>query len=101
MYYPCQCEPSTVGFFGTVGRNPLMSPGVATFDASLSKNIPIMEQTHFQFCAEVFNLFNHAHFSIPDTIPFDNQGFRAPRHLGLRRPPVLLGSFNLCLKFFF
>ncbi len=55
------------GFFGTVGRNTLTSPGLATFDFSLFKNIPVSETTQFQFRAEFFNIFNRANFGVPDT----------------------------------
>ena len=46
------------GFFGNVGRNTLTSPGLATFDLSIFKNINVSENTRFQFRAEFFNIFN-------------------------------------------
>ena len=53
------------GFFGTSGRNTLTSPGLATFDFSLFKNINLTENTRFQFRAEFFNLFNRSNFGVP------------------------------------
>ncbi|MCZ6490814.1 MAG: hypothetical protein O7A06_09825, partial [Acidobacteria bacterium] len=53
------------GFFGTLGRNTLTSPGLATFDLSIFKNINVTENTRFQFRAEFFNIFNHTNFGVP------------------------------------
>ncbi|MCH8268249.1 MAG: TonB-dependent receptor [Acidobacteria bacterium] len=53
------------GFFGNTGRNTLTSPGLATFDLSLFKNINVTENTRFQFRAEFFNIFNRANFGVP------------------------------------
>ena len=53
------------GFFGNVGRNTLTSPGLATFDLSIFKNINVSENTRFQFRAEFFNIFNRSNFGVP------------------------------------
>jgi hypothetical protein len=55
------------GTYGNVGRNVLIGPGVATFDASLFKNTRIAERLNLQFRVEVFNLFNHTNFGLPAT----------------------------------
>ena len=71
IYYdPCQFAPSTIGFFGNVGRNTVTSPGLATVDFSLFKDFQISEGSNLQFRAEFFNLFNRANFRSPDTSPF-------------------------------
>jgi hypothetical protein len=75
LYFdPCQFAPPTAGFFGTLGRNTLISPGLATVDFSLSKNFPLSEEQRIQFRSEIFNLFNHPNYGTPARSPFDNQG---------------------------
>jgi hypothetical protein len=53
------------GFYGNLGRNTLIGPGLATFDFALTKNTSLTEGTSLQFRAEFFNLFNRANFSRP------------------------------------
>jgi hypothetical protein len=50
------------GFFGTLGRNTLIGPGVATTDFSLTKTTSMGETATFEFRAEIFNAFNRANF---------------------------------------
>lgn len=52
------------GFFGNLGRNTLIGPGLATTDMSLSKKITVGAVT-MQARFEVFNVFNRANFAIP------------------------------------
>ena len=56
-----------VGFWGNLGSNTVIGPGLATFDFSLNKNIPVTETMRFQFRAEFFNLFNTPSFFLPPT----------------------------------
>ncbi len=63
---------SQIGFFGTVGRNTVTSPGLATFDMSLFKDFQISEGSKIQFRTEMFNLFNHANFGSPDMTIFSS-----------------------------
>jgi Carboxypeptidase regulatory-like domain len=46
----------------------LRAPGAVQLDMSLYKNIPIRDQMHLQFRAEVFNLLNHPQFDLPNTV---------------------------------
>ncbi|MBI4456672.1 MAG: TonB-dependent receptor [Acidobacteria bacterium] len=63
------------GFYGNMGRNTIIGPGVATFDFSLTKNTSIAEGKNVQFRTEVFNLFNRANFGSPALSIFsDAQG---------------------------
>ena len=80
-YDPSQFTPSQAGFFGTLGRNTLTSPGVATFNLSVIKNFHFTEESRLQFRAEFFNLFNRANFGTPDTTPFTTSG-RADANAG-------------------
>jgi hypothetical protein len=47
---------------GNSGRNSFEQPGVANWDMSLFKAIPIHENVNFQFRFEFFNAFNHPQF---------------------------------------
>jgi Carboxypeptidase regulatory-like domain/TonB dependent receptor-like, beta-barrel len=53
------------GFFGTLGRNTLIGPGLFTIDLSVSKRFQPVEGMTVQFRAEVFNALNRPNFSIP------------------------------------
>jgi Carboxypeptidase regulatory-like domain len=54
------------GTFGNAGRNILTGPGYSNVNASLVKNAALSEQLKLQLRAEVFNLFNHPNFNLPD-----------------------------------
>jgi hypothetical protein len=60
--------PSTSGFYGNLGRDTLIGPGVATWDFSLLKDTEISERFRVQFRAEFFNILNHANFNTPNLI---------------------------------
>ena len=45
--------------FGNSGRNVVIGPGIAEFDASLSKSFTITETSRLDFRTEFFNLPNH------------------------------------------
>ncbi len=62
--------PATGGFFGNLGRNALIGPGLATWDFSALKNTSISERWTMQFRAEIFNLLNRANFNTPNLITF-------------------------------
>jgi hypothetical protein len=62
--------PSSGGFFGDVGRDTYIGPGLATWDFSVLKNTRIRESLNLQFRAEIFNLLNRANFNTPNLIVF-------------------------------
>lgn len=62
--------PSTSGFYGNLGRNTFIGPGLATWDFSVLKKIAIREHLSLQFRAELFNLLNRANFNTPNLIVF-------------------------------
>ncbi len=71
----CPASPCVVPA-GNLGRNTLRVPGVATFDFSLMKNIPISqwgEGARLQFRAEFFNIFNRTNFDSPENELFDRR----------------------------
>jgi hypothetical protein len=66
--------PVNSGFFGNVGRNTLIGPGLGTWDFSLLKETRIREQFNLQFRAEIFNLLNRANFNQPNAVVFTPSG---------------------------
>jgi len=62
--------PATIGFYGNLGRNTFIGPGLATWDFSVFKNTRINERFNVQFRAELFNLLNRANFNTPNLITF-------------------------------
>ena len=62
------------GFFGNLGRNTVIGPGLANFDFSLNKTTKLSESKSLQFRSEFFNLTNRANFSLPAQRVFDSRG---------------------------
>jgi hypothetical protein len=52
----------------------LIGPGLAVWNASLSKNTKLSERTNLEFRAEFFNVLNRANFSTPASSMFDASG---------------------------
>ena len=65
---------SNGGFYGNVGRNTLIGPGLATWDFSVLKDTRIRERLNLQFRAEIFNLLNRANFNLPNAVVFTPSG---------------------------
>jgi len=57
------------GTFGTIGRNTLRGPGLATVDFSAFKQFPMpfSERHRLEFRAEFFNLLNRVNLGSPNT----------------------------------
>ena len=71
LYYdPCAFRLQDPGYYGNLGRNTVIGPGLTTFDFGLTKNTALGERTDLQFRWEVFNLFNHANFGLPNRNAF-------------------------------
>ena len=66
--------PTTIGFYGNMGRDEYTGPGLATWDFSVMKNTSITERLNLQFRAEMFNLLNRANFNTPNLIVFTPAG---------------------------
>jgi hypothetical protein len=59
-------DPNTqLGEFGDAGRNIAQGPGFQQWDFSALKNFRITESKTIQFRGELFNIFNHANFGLP------------------------------------
>ena len=66
-----QFTPARLGFFGNLPRGTVRSPGLATVDLSVFKNIQV-GASRLQFRIETFNLFDRANFGTPNMIAFIN-----------------------------
>ncbi len=66
--------PPNSGFYGNLGRDTLIGPGLATWDFSVLKDIAFREGLGLQFRAEIFNLLNRANFNTPNLIVFTPSG---------------------------
>jgi hypothetical protein len=53
------------GYYGDLGRNTLIGPGIVMVNPSLSKQFRLSERVRLQFRAEMFNALNHPNFAIP------------------------------------
>jgi hypothetical protein len=62
--------PSTSGFYGNLGRDTSIGPGLATWDFSVLKNITLHERLSLQFRAEFFSLLDRANFNTPNLVVF-------------------------------
>ncbi len=66
--------PPNSGFYGDLGRDTFLGPGLATWDFSVLKDIPFRESLGLEFRAEIFNLLNRANFNTPNLIVFTPSG---------------------------
>ena len=66
--------PNNSGFYGNLGRDTLIGPGLGTWDFSLMKDTPIHERANVQFRAEFFNFLNRANFNTPNAVVFTPSG---------------------------
>ena len=56
--------------FGNAGRNIVFAPGFTNMDLSLQKETRLHEALKLKLRAEVFNVFNHPNFDVPNRIAF-------------------------------
>ncbi|MGA2981554.1 MAG: carboxypeptidase regulatory-like domain-containing protein [Terriglobales bacterium] len=83
--YPGCYQPGLLGHVGNAPRTICCGPGISETDFSAIKNIVVNERTHFEFRAELFNVFNHTQFYNPDGNSTDGTQFgqvtevKAPR----------------------
>lgn len=54
------------GAFGNLGRNTVRGPSLANFDVGIFRTLNWAERYSCQLRFEIFNLFNHSNFSVPD-----------------------------------
>lgn len=58
--------PAQAPVHGNAGRNIVFTDGVVNFDAGLAKEFRFTESKSLEFRWEVFNVFNHVNFGVPD-----------------------------------
>jgi hypothetical protein len=56
------------GTFGNAHRDGIRGPNFYQFDSSLIKSFQVRESQQIEFRAELFNLFNHPNFKLPNRI---------------------------------
>jgi hypothetical protein len=64
----------TAGYFGNLGRNTLIGPGLSNFDFVLIKNSKLNERVNLQFRFETFNLLNSVNWNQPSNSLFQTNG---------------------------
>jgi hypothetical protein len=73
-YDPTAFELQPAGFYGNLGRNTLVGPGLATVDASFVKMTSLGGRARMDLRIEFFNLLNRANFGVPDITVFTTTG---------------------------
>jgi len=90
--------PSNSGFFGNMGRDTFIGPGLASWDFSVVKDTHIGENMNLQFRAEIFNMLNRANFNTPNLITwvqgFNTSGAKAGDVSATPTPSGLNGSIT-------
>jgi hypothetical protein len=67
---PCAFSLPAAGFLGTIGRNTMDGPNFNQASFTLQKNTRIRESVNLEIRAELFNLFNHPSFGLPQIAIF-------------------------------
>ncbi len=88
-------DPSLLGRVGNAPRTICCGPGISDTDFAVLKNIKLSETQHFEFRAEIFNVFNHTQFYNPDGNSTDGSQFGQVTQV---KDPRLM---QFALKFFF
>ncbi|HEV2176295.1 MAG TPA: carboxypeptidase regulatory-like domain-containing protein [Terriglobia bacterium] len=85
------------GNFGDLGRDAVFGPKFVNVDFSLDKTTALTERVGLQFRWEIFNIFNHANFALPNgTLSFNADGTVAgPAGLITQTPDVAQGNPGL------
>jgi hypothetical protein len=71
---PLAFELAPAGFFGNLGRNTIISPGIALVDLSLIKGFAFASERRLEFRVEGFNILNRANFGRPQATVFNSAG---------------------------
>ena len=66
--------PSNSGFYGNLGRDTLIGPGLGTWDMAFVKDTTLSEGSRLEFRAEQFNILNRANFNAPNAVTFTPTG---------------------------
>lgn len=88
-------ESGVFGYVGNAPRTICCGPGISETDFAVLKNFSVSENTHFEFRAELFNVFNHTQFYNPDGNSTDGAQFGQVTQV---KDPRLV---QFALKFYF
>jgi hypothetical protein len=90
--------PSNSGFFGNLGRDTFIGPGLASWDFSVVKDTRLSEKMNLEFRAEIFNMLDRANFNTPNVITwvqgFNTTGAKAGDVVATPTPSGLNGSIT-------
>jgi hypothetical protein len=81
--------------FGTVGRNPLRTPGTENWDGSVARNFRIREAHTLQFRFEAFNAGNIVNWNTPSV------GVQTPATFGVVTTAKTMRQLQVALKYSF
>lgn len=56
--------------FGTAPRNSVLSPGYASVDMAVQRDLMLARRSHLQVRWEIFNLLNRTNFDVPNRVAF-------------------------------
>ena len=79
-----RANPLENDYLNWIPRNYMTGPGFYNIDASFFKNTPITERLKLRLEGQVFNLFNHKNFGLPNNAGVINGGVGTPRVLQLQ-----------------
>ena len=77
-YDPCAFSLPLAGTYGDLGRNTVVGPGLSDVDLALEKSFKLREAANATFRFGMFNVLNHANFSLPDTTALAAAGAANP-----------------------
>jgi hypothetical protein len=66
--------PNGSGFYGNLGRDTLIGPGLGSWDMAFVKDIEVGEKLRFEFRSEEFNILNRVNFNAPNAVVFSPTG---------------------------
>jgi hypothetical protein len=66
--------PNGSGFYGNLGRDSLVGPGVTEWDYSMFKDTTLHERMRLQLRTEFFNILNHTNYNTPNLVVFTPSG---------------------------
>jgi hypothetical protein len=66
--------PSASGFYGNLGRDTLIGPGLGDWDVAFVKNTALGDRMTLQLRGEEFNILNRANFNAPNAVTFTPSG---------------------------
>jgi len=94
-----QLQPA--GFYGNLGRDTVIGPGIVSTDIALLKSTPIREKSRMEFRAEFFNFPNHTNLGVPNITLFAADGTRNPSAGQIFSTTTTSRQVQLALKFVF